>query len=634
MATVIDSGRASQGWPTDLVMEEATITARMRATPNVATFPLVRLHDRFALTPSEERVLWMLIAHEVCPISRQMIRALATEQVLDPTTDAIRRAVYGPAIGPDVWRELGDEGALRRFALLESAEQDTRVPLHRQTWKLSPRVLALVHGVFSLDPALAAIAQVSADDGPYGGALEVSDGVTESIDRALDRAAYTLVCGGLGMGRRSVLRAAARRRGWRLLEIDGRAISKDIEVAHRQIRGLARECRLMALIPLIAHLDALESDDRIGVVEREFAGALMATASRAPSRRWRRAPVLVKLEPLRGVQHARLWARALPTASQADAEILAMMYPIAPAMIEASARAATEQCGDARMEPGHIEHGLRIALDHCLAGLATPVHVTQTWSDLVLSEDQSTAVAELVSRVRGRRCVYEEWGFASKVGRGLGVSALFSGPPGTGKTMTAGLVARELRVELFQVDTSKIVSKWIGETQQNLAALFDAAEAGCAVLLFDEADALFAKRTEVRSSNDRHANQEVDYLLQRLEAFRGTCILTTNHETAIDDAFRRRIAVHVRFQLPDTDERHRLWQSILPESAPRSGDLRLEELARRYPMSGGYIRNAALRAAFLAADEESVIDAARLSRAAQLEYEGLGKLVSQSTLTK
>ena len=144
--------------------------------------------------------------------------------------------------------------------------------------------------------------------------------------------------------------------------------------------------------------------------------------------------------------------------------------------------------------------------------------------------------------------------------------------------MAAGLVARDLGVELYQVDLSKIVSKWIGETEKNLAALFDAAEAGCAILLFDEADALLGKRTEIRSSNDRHANQEVNYLLQRLESFTGICILTTNHETAIDEAFRRRLSVHVRFPVPEADERRRLWRSCLPASAPIAAELDLDRL--------------------------------------------------------
>ena len=332
----------------------------------------------------------------------------------------------------------------------------------------------------------------------------------------------------------------------------------------------------------------------------------------------------------RGAQRAALWSRALPMAEIGDAEILATMYPLAPAFIHAAGASAMAQCRDDRMTPEHIEAGLRAVLDDRLAGLATRLAITQTWDDLVLPDDQATAITELLARIRERQRVYEEWGFAAKVGKGLGVSALFSGPPGTGKTMAAGLVARSLRVDVYRVDLEKVVSKWIGETEKNLAALFDAAEAGHAVLLFDEADALFGKRTDVKSSNDRHANQEVNFLLQRLESFMGICILTTNHETAIDEAFRRRLSVHVKFPMPEPEEREQLWHAMIPHAAPREGDLGIEALAARYVMSGGYIRNAVLRAAFLAADEEGVLDAGRLARAAQLEYEALGKIAPSS----
>lgn len=254
--------------------------------------------------------------------------------------------------------------------------------------------------------------------------------------------------------------------------------------------------------------------------------------------------------------------------------------------------------------------------------------VRQNWSDLVLPEEQLEAITELIARIRQRTRVFEEWALGAKVGKGLGTSALFSGPPGTGKTMVAALIARELGLELYQVDLAKVVSKWIGESEKNLATLFDAAEAGHAILLFDEADALFGKRTELKSSNDRYANLETNYLLQRLETFSGICILTSNHESNIDPAFQRRFSLHLRFDLPELEERERIWRAVLTagSAAPLAPDLNFASLARRYELSGGSIRNAALRAAFLAADQESAITMAHLERAARLEYEALGKI--------
>lgn len=280
--------------------------------------------------------------------------------------------------------------------------------------------------------------------------------------------------------------------------------------------------------------------------------------------------------------------------------------------------------------PEDFRYGVRSVLDDKLGDFAKRVEVTQDWKDFVIDEEQGEAIGELIARIRQRRTVYEKWGFAQKVGKGLGVAALFSGPPGTGKTMVAALIAKELGLELYQVDMAKITSKYIGETEKHLAEMFDAAEAGHAILLFDEADSLFGKRTEVRSSNDRYANLETNYLLQRLESFTGICLLTSNHESNIDPAFQRRLSLHLRFQVPDVDERAKLWRAMLPEQAPVDDDIDFDGLARRFEMTGGYIRNAALRAAFLAADEGTSISEAHLEHAARMEYDGMGKISSPS----
>jgi SpoVK/Ycf46/Vps4 family AAA+-type ATPase len=341
-------------------------------------------------------------------------------------------------------------------------------------------------------------------------------------------------------------------------------------------------------------------------------------------------PTIVELPELTFAQRAAAWHRTFPEVRTEDADTLATMYPLTPGLVVAAGKASRQEAGSELLESQHVAAGVARVLDHRLAGLATRVRVTQTWADLVLPAEQRDQLVELLARIRQRSKVYEEWGFATKLGKGLGVSALLSGPAGTGKTMAAGLVAAELRVPLYQIDVSKIVSKYIGETEKHLGAVFDAAEAGHAILLFDEADSLFGKRTEVRSSNDRHANRETNFLLQRLESFRGVCILTTNHEAALDEAFRRRLSVHVRFPIPSVEERRNLWRALIPANAPRAADLGFDRLADRFEMSGGYIRNAVLRAAFLAADRGSPIDGTLLMQAATTEYEAMGKVVAST----
>jgi SpoVK/Ycf46/Vps4 family AAA+-type ATPase len=224
--------------------------------------------------------------------------------------------------------------------------------------------------------------------------------------------------------------------------------------------------------------------------------------------------------------------------------------------------------------------------------------------------------------------VYETWGFEKKGSRGLGISALFSGVSGTGKTMAAEVLANELRLDLYRIDLSAVVSKYIGETEKNLRRVFDAAEEGGAILLFDEADALFGMRSEVKDSHDRYANIEVSYLLQRMEAYRGLAILTTNLKSALDTAFLRRIRFILQFPFPDAALRAEIWRRIFPVKTPTE-DLDVNRLAR-LNVAGGNIRNIALNAAFLAADAAEPVRMTHLLRAAQGEYTKLEKSLTDA----
>jgi SpoVK/Ycf46/Vps4 family AAA+-type ATPase len=271
----------------------------------------------------------------------------------------------------------------------------------------------------------------------------------------------------------------------------------------------------------------------------------------------------------------------------------------------------------------------RHQLQHDLKSLATRVDKTYRWEDLVISVDGYHALLEMISYAKNAERVYEGWGFGAKHSVAGGISALFSGPPGTGKTMCAGVIARELDMELFRVDLSRVVSKWIGETEKNLARVFDEAQRSNAVVLFDEADSLFAKRTEVKSSVDRYANLEVNFLLQRMETFNGITILTTNFEDTIDSAFKRRLTFRVRFEKPDAEARGALWEKMFPEAAELTADVDFGELGRRYEVSGGNIRNAAIRAAFLAASEGHPIDMDTLTRATLREAREMGVLIAE-----
>ncbi len=574
---------------------------------------------RFKLSPTEFDLIWLLACVEIEPVLAQTAQLLIAPEMHALSLQLVELAFPGASLA-----------RLARAGLIEVASE-SHMSGSRRAVRIADRVIRLVRGLLD-------IACDSFDGSIPNGIARIPDGVPAIEELALDVAALAevraamkagravIVASGMpGLGRRTLLVAAAHEAGIDTLEIDARKLAKD---PVKQLRAIARECKLLARVPLLANLGS-EHVEAIGeeLVAQLDGRVLVTTGVERPAIRWDRPTIAIELAQPTSAQRATLWHAALGAGSDGDAELLAERYPLAPALVTRAAAAAKVRATGRAIVPEDIYAGIRAVLDDKLGQYGRRVTVTQTWDDLVLPPEQLDPIVELLARVRGRRRVYEQWGFAAKVGKGLGVSALFSGPPGTGKTMVAALIAKDLGLELYQVDLGKLVSKWIGETEKQLGAMFDAAEAGHAVLLFDEADSLFGKRTDAKSSNDRYANLETNYLLQRLETFTGICLLTSNHETNIDPAFQRRLSLHVRFELPDEAERAKLWRAVLPAAAPVAG-VDFARLAKRYEMSGGYIRNAALRAAFLASDENSSITEAHLERAARVEYEAMGKLAA------
>jgi SpoVK/Ycf46/Vps4 family AAA+-type ATPase len=265
-----------------------------------------------------------------------------------------------------------------------------------------------------------------------------------------------------------------------------------------------------------------------------------------------------------------------------------------------------------------------------LDDLAQRLHPSAGWADIVLPPEQLRLLHDVAAHVRQRARVYEDWGFAKKGGRGLGISALFAGSSGTGKTMAAEVLAAELELDLYRIDLSQVVSKYIGETEKNLRRIFDAAEEGGAILLFDEADALFGKRSEVKDSHDRYANLEVSYLLQRMEAYRGLAVLTTNMRNALDTAFLRRLRFIVEFPFPGAQERAEIWRCVFPAATPTES-LDVARLAR-LNVAGGVIRNIALNAAFVAADRGEPVRMSHLRHAAEIEYAKLERPLTEAEI--
>lgn len=264
---------------------------------------------------------------------------------------------------------------------------------------------------------------------------------------------------------------------------------------------------------------------------------------------------------------------------------------------------------------------------HHLTELARKIEPKHSLNDIILPEDQKNQLREICNQAKYRSTVLEDWGFDCHLSLGKGLNVLFSGLPGTGKTMAAEAIACELELDLYKIDLSQIVSKYIGETEKNLDRIFTAAASSNAILLFDEADALFGKRSEVKDARDRYANIEVGYLLQKMEEYEGIAILTTNLGNNMDDAFVRRLRFIIEFPFPKEKERRQIWEKIWPATTPRSQDLDLDFMARRIELAGGSIRNIALAAAFLASDDGGIVSMSHLIRATRREYQKMGKVL-------
>ncbi|HVO44313.1 MAG TPA: ATP-binding protein, partial [Aggregatilineales bacterium] len=264
-----------------------------------------------------------------------------------------------------------------------------------------------------------------------------------------------------------------------------------------------------------------------------------------------------------------------------------------------------------------------------LERLAQRIDAKATWETIVLPGDEMTQLHQIAAQVGSRTTVYSHWGFGARLNRGLGISVLFAGESGTGKTMAAEVIANALNLDLYRIDLSAVVSKYIGETEKNLRRVFDAAEDGSAILFFDEADALFGKRSEVKDSHDRYANIEINYLLQRIEAYRGLAILATNMKSALDPAFMRRLRFIVNFPFPGPADRKRIWQKVFPPETPLD-TLDYDRLAR-FNLSGGSIHNAALNSAFAAAESpDHWVTMALLVDSIRSEYRKLERPINEA----
>jgi hypothetical protein len=541
------------------------------------------------------------------------------------------------AVLPDAhWSALNPASPLRRWRLIEvgSGEALTTSPL-----RISERVLHYLAGVQHLDESLEgflAPVRLPTELPPSQHAL--AQRITDLWSGADETSSLPVIqlCGSEGSGKETVAAAACAALGLGLYAMRAEDVPSSPAEREALSRLWEREAVLSRSV-LLVDCDRMEGAElaRAPVPFVEGAQGMVFVTALDPVRLPRRRLVRLDVRGPSPAEQRSLWQSVLgPSAAELNGKLgeITTQFSLGPQDI----RAAGAEALDALSRRSGTELGT-ILWEACrsqarthLDDLAGRIEPAAAWEDLILPDPQKNALREIVANVRQRARVYDAWGFAGKGARGLGISALFAGASGTGKTMAAEVLAGELRLDLYRIDLSQVVSKYIGETEKKLRRVFDAAEEGGAVLLFDEADALFGKRSEVKDSHDRYANIEVSYLLQRMESYRGLAILTTNMKGELDPAFLRRLRFVVRFPFPDAYQRARIWERIFPADTPTEG-LDVDKLAK-LNVAGGNIRNIALQSAFLAADEGVPVRMAHLMRAAYTEYAKLEKPLTDAEI--
>jgi hypothetical protein len=547
---------------------------------------------------------------------------------------------------PDAhWSALAPDAPLRRWRLVEvgAGPALTVAPL-----RIDERVLHYLAGVPQLDDRLAGLVEpiapaVSEDLAPSHAGLARRVAAVWTAFRGRGRAPVVQLCGSSLADNRAVAAAAAAELGLRALVIAADLIPTAAAELDALLRLWEREAALSGAV-LLVECDGPDSaaagDDarsRASAVARliERVGGLVIVSAREPRPMAFRPSVNLDVHRPTTDEQRAAWCEALgqaagtnPAAVVAIASQFSMSFPaIRSAAAEALAASAASPGADAAAAAWHFcRSRCRTRLD----GLAQRIEPAASWGDLVLPETQMEALHQIAIHVRQRTTVYETWGFAAKSPRGLGVAALFVGTSGTGKTMAAEVLATELRLDLYRIDLAATVSKYIGETEKNLRRVFDAADESGALLLFDEADALFGKRSEVKDSHDRYANIEVSYLLQRVESYRGVAILTTNLKSALDTAFLRRLRFVIQFPFPDVSQRAEIWRRTFPPAMPVER-LDVSKLAN-LNVPGGNIRNIALKAAFYAAEAGEPVRMIHLREAARSEYAKLERSLTEAEI--
>jgi len=543
---------------------------------------------------------------------------------------------------------FGDDGSLFRYQILDRVAETAANKPTMLSHVLVPdeTIIAWLLGHYAPRHELGSNVQLLNPAPNATDALLASEALEElekGLQNATDEYPVTALYGVDVGAQVAAARQMVGRLGRAALQVNLAGVINPEMPPSQAINLALRDAQLIGAVPLLLGWDSCLSD---GAPSPQVLDALcsfpdlvitsghLAWQARGTSRN----RALLWLEfPVPSYQHRRAtWAHFVSPQKVEETALdgLASQFFLTAEQIRdavASARDLAAAQGEA-LKSEDLFSAARAHSNPNLGTLARKISPRYKWSDIILPEDQITILHEIVSTVRGRPIVLEEWGVGGKLAASAGVTILFAGPPGTGKTMGAEVIASELGLDLYKIDLSTIVSKYIGETEKNLERIFNEAQTSNAILFFDEADAIFGKRSEVKDAHDRYANIEVSYLLQRMEQYDGVTVLATNLRANLDDAFTRRLNFALDFPFPDDKYRLRIWQTLFPSTVPRAPEVDLAVMARRFKLPGGNIRNIIVSAAFLAAADGGVVTMAHLLHGARREMQKMGRLVKEKDM--
>lgn len=525
---------------------------------------------------------------------------------------------------------LMPQGRLRSLDLIQVDNSETASMLRRLA--IDERVAGYLLGSNRLDVRLDSLLSETSDAPMSEGGHDAARSAAELITAELGRWQTINLVGPLDDGAEQMARQACAMIGLESARLDvGRLASRAPDDRSALVKLLGREALLAGLAFVVDGTQA-EAGSACAAVIEELIEQLPATLYVLSAERWHGrgdAHVVFVKRPTR-LEQAALWRMALDGhrhSINGEVESIVQQFDFGPAAIAAVVRRAAGSDRDG-ISGANLWRACREQAVTAMDPLARRISPSYSWDDIVVSDDVRLQLRELADQVSQRSHVYETWGFGAQLSRGRGITALFSGPSGTGKTMAAEILATHLDLDLFRIDLAGVVSKYVGETEKNLRGVFDEAERSGCILFFDEADALFGTRTEVRDSHDRYANVEINYLLQRMEEYGGLAILASNRRASMDSAFVRRLRFVIEFPFPGPDDRRRIWERVFPQQAAIDGvDF---SFLSRLEMTGGSIRSAAVNAAFLAAAEEGPIRMVHIVRAVAREFVKLSKPISSA----